>query len=247
MKLPARQIPRMAVSCRNLVKAFASEDGAVMALNSVNFEVGVGELVILVGPSGCGKTTLVSTVAALTEPNSGECDVMGRNIRQLSARERSDFRREKLGFVFQSFHLVPTVSVIDNVAVPLLLAGKSRKRAYDQAAKILEKLGIGHKLSARPFQLSGGQQQRVAIARALVHEPPLVLCDEPTSALDQATGRIVMRIFRECIRKRGVSMVVVSHDNRIFPYADRIVEMDDGKIISSVAQKPSTEIGLFVP
>jgi putative ABC transport system ATP-binding protein len=227
-------VPRgPALSCRNLAKAFTSEDGPVHALRGVDFDVARGELVMIVGPSGCGKTTMILIIAALLAQDSGVCTVLGKDVKSLSDREKALFRRDSMGFVFQAYNLIPTITIAENVAVPLLLAGKSRSQALKCAAEILDQLGLAKKLQSRPAQLSGGQQQRVAIARALVHGPALVVCDEPTSALDHATGKSVMEMMCATVRDVGKSLIIVSHDNRIFPFADRIIEMDDGRIIRS--------------
>jgi putative ABC transport system ATP-binding protein len=237
---PVRSLD-LAVSCRGLSKSFKSVDGPINALRDVDFEVARGELVMIVGPSGCGKTTLISVIAAMLSQDKGDCRVLGENLTQLSEREKSLFRRDGMGFVFQSYNLIPTITIAENVAVPLLLSGVSRKRARSMASAILDRLGLAKKLNAWPSQLSGGQQQRVSIARALVHTPSLVICDEPTSALDHATGRNVMELLRATMCLKGKSLIIVTHDNRIFPFADRIVEMDDGKIIgSSIRQNQKT-------
>jgi putative ABC transport system ATP-binding protein len=227
-------VPRgAALTCRNLAKSFVSEDGPVHALRGVDFDVARGELVMIVGPSGCGKTTMISIIAALLAQDSGVCTVLGKDVKALSDREKALFRRDSMGFVFQAYNLIPTLTIVENVAVPLLLAEKSRSTALKHAAAMLDQLGLAKKLQSRPNQLSGGQQQRVAIARALVHQPALVVCDEPTSALDHATGKSVMEMMCATVRDAGKSMIIVTHDNRIFPFADRIIEMDDGQIIWS--------------
>jgi putative ABC transport system ATP-binding protein len=235
--LPLR--PReLAVSCRGLCKSFKSEDGPIHALRDVDFDVARGELVMIVGPSGCGKTTLISVIAAMLSQDKGNCHVLGANLSQLTEHDKSLFRRDGMGFVFQSYNLIPTITICENVAVPLLLSSAGQKTSRARAIEMLDRLGLSKKLNAWPSQLSGGQQQRASIARALVHEPSLVICDEPTSALDHATGRVVMELLRETMCNKGKSLIIVTHDNRIFPFADRIVEMNDGEIVSSSNQHP---------
>jgi putative ABC transport system ATP-binding protein len=229
--------PTLSVSCRRLVKTFAGADGPVHALRGVDFSVREGELVMVVGPSGCGKTTLISIIAALLGHENGTCEVLGEDLSQLDGGEKALMRRDRMGFVFQSYNLIPTISITENAAVPLLLAGVPRRIALSRSADMLERLGLGQKLKAFPNQLSGGQQQRAAIARAIVHEPSLVICDEPTSALDHATGVQVMQLLGEVARGTGKSLVIVTHDSRIFSFADRIVEMDDGRAVALGIQR----------
>jgi putative ABC transport system ATP-binding protein len=154
-----------------------------------------------------------------------------QELTALSERERTLFRRRHIGFVFQFFNLIPTLSVMENVAVPLLILGKNRAEAHSQAKEILVRVGLGDKLKVLPGELSGGQQQRVAIARAMVHKPKLIVCDEPTSALDADTGRLVMEVLRQTALSADRSLIIVTHDNRIFNFADRIARMDDGRIV----------------
>jgi putative ABC transport system ATP-binding protein len=220
-----------AVSCRGLGKSFALPTGPVIALDHTDLDVRRGELMMVVGPSGCGKTSLISIVAALMEPDQGTCHVAGQDLSQLKARQKARFRRNAIGFVFQSFNLIPTITIQQNVAVPLILAGADWRRSGWRAAELLERLGLGQRLTAMPRELSGGQQQRVAIARAIVHDPALIVCDEPTSALDHATGQLVLGILRDLTRESGKSLLVVTHDSRIFRFADRIAEMNDGRVV----------------
>lgn len=221
-----------AVLVRGISKSFGTGDGKVMALRSVDFEVARGELMMLVGPSGCGKTTLISIVAGILRPDSGNCAVLGSEFTKLSANAAIGFRGKNIGFIFQSFNLLPALTIAENVAVPLIINGVERHRAVKQAREILGEVGLGDRTDAMPLELSGGQQQRVAIARALVHQPGLIVCDEPTSALDHTTGAHIMEMMRHATHQRGATLIIVTHDNRIFEYADRIAHMDDGKIIS---------------
>jgi putative ABC transport system ATP-binding protein len=190
----------------------------------------MGELAMLAGPSGCGKTTLLSVVAGLLDKSAGELAVLGEIPDEMGTEERVLFRRRNLGFVFQQFNLIPALTAAENVAVPLLLAGVNRTNAVTQASRVLAELGLGHRASHLPRQLSGGQQQRVAIARAVVHKPRLLICDEPTSALDAASGRSVMELLSEVAVRPDRAVIVVTHDSRVFEFADTIAHMDDGRI-----------------
>jgi putative ABC transport system ATP-binding protein len=219
------------VSCRNIRKRFGAGEAAIEALRGVDFETRFGELSFLVGPSGCGKTTLISIIAGLLDPTGGELTVLGTNLDELSPSERVLFRRRNLGFIFQQFNLLPALTAAENVAVPLIAAGTPRRRAVDQASALLSQLGLGTRLLALPSTLSGGQQQRVAIARALVHEPRLVVCDEPTAALDHASGEAVMELLAANAVRPGRTVIVVTHDARVFHYAHSIAHMDDGRIV----------------
>jgi putative ABC transport system ATP-binding protein len=229
----------IAVAARKVDISFGSEEAKVIALNHTDFSAHTGELIMLVGPSGCGKTTLLSVIAGTLTPQSGEIEVFGQRLDGLSQEELTTFRRKNLGFVFQSFNLIPTLSVVENVMIPLLIQGASHAAAKKKATEILEKVGLRGREEGKPNALSGGQQQRVAIARALVHEPPLLICDEPTSALDKDTGAQIMEMIRALSRAPNRCVVVVTHDFRIFKYADRIAEMEDGKI-KRVVDDPRT-------
>jgi putative ABC transport system ATP-binding protein len=219
------------VRCRGVTKTYGAGTAAVRALRGVDLDVGRGELLMLVGPSGCGKTTLISVIAGVLDRDGGECSVLGEDFENMSGLRRTRFRARNVGFVFQAFNLIPTLSIAENVAVPLLINGVNRNKAIAQAKEILAQVGLGDRTEDNPQRLSGGQQQRVAISRALVHRPKLMVCDEPTSALDHATGQRVMELLREVASGHDLSLVVVTHDARIFEFADRIAEMDDGRIV----------------
>ena len=205
------------------------ESAKVMALRGIDLDVRRGELLMLVGPSGCGKTTLISVIAGILNQDSGDCRVLGEDLLAMGQRRKTRFRGENVGFVFQAFNLLPSLTAAENVAVPLLINGMSRGKAIARAKELLARVGLGDRTHSLPAQFSGGQQQRVAIARALVHEPKLIVCDEPTSALDHDTGHRVMDLLREVALGRR-SLVIVTHDSRIFEFADRIAHMDDGRI-----------------
>lgn len=221
-----------AVRCQNVVKNYGSGNALVQALRGVDLDVYPGELTLMVGPSGCGKTTLLSVVAGILNPTSGEVNVLGTNLTRLSSRRKVAFRRDNIGFVFQQFNLLPALSAAENVSVPLLIAGMARRKAMDQAVAMLERMGMGDRVNSLPSKLSGGQQQRVAIARALVHHPRLVVCDEPTSALDAKTGHTIMELLRELAVEGDRAVIIVTHDSRVFGFADRIARMEDGHIES---------------
>jgi len=220
-----------AVSLRGVSKAYGAGTSRVQALRGVDLDVRLGELLMLVGPSGCGKTTLISVVAAILDHDEGEIVVFDRDLKAMSPGEKTRFRGANIGFVFQAYNLIPTITVTENVAIPLLILGSRRAAALARAGEVLGAVGLGDKLEAFPAALSGGQQQRVAIARALVNNPRLIVCDEPTSALDHDTGRLVMEVLRKNALSADRALIIVTHDNRIFNFADRIARMDDGRII----------------
>jgi putative ABC transport system ATP-binding protein len=219
-----------AVVCRNVTKDFNTGDARVQALRGVDLEVHAGEMTLLVGPSGCGKTTLISIIAGLLEPAAGDIAVWGTPLPGLSPRRKVEFRRQNIGFVFQQYNLLPALTAAENVAVPLLIAGRRRPEAVARASELLDAVGMGDRAGALPSQLSGGQQQRVAIARALIHQPRLLVCDEPTAALDGALGQSVMELIRRVAIAPDRAVIVVTHDSRVFHFGDRIVRMNDGRI-----------------
>ncbi len=225
-----RPLAELAVRVRGVTKEFGSGGAIARALRGVDLDVPYGELLMLVGPSGCGKTTLVSIVAGTLEPTAGEVVVLGQDLVAMSNGRKVKFRRDNVGFVFQAFNLLPALTAAENAAVPLLIAGWPRRRAVEAAAAVLEQLGMGDRLANLPSELSGGQQQRVAIARALVHEPRLLVCDEPTSALDAENGRITMELIQRIAVQPDRAVIVVTHDTRVYSFADRIASMEDGRI-----------------
>ena len=220
----------VAVRVRGVTKEFGVGDSMTRALRGVDLDVPYGELLMLVGPSGCGKTTLVSIVAGTLEPTAGDVLVLGQDLVTMSNGRKVRFRRENVGFIFQSYNLLPALTAVENAAVPLLIAGWRRSRAVEAAADVLDRLGLGDRLANLPSELSGGQQQRVAIARALVHEPRLLVCDEPTSALDAENGRITMELIQQIAVQPDRAVIVVTHDSRAYSFADRIASMEDGRI-----------------
>ena len=221
----------IAVQCREVRKEFGNGGGKVLALRGVDLDVRYGAMTLLVGPSGCGKTTLLSVIAGLLNTSSGKVKVLGEEIERLPGGRQITFRRKNLGFVFQQYNLLPALTAAENAAVPLLAAGVPRRKAVQKANDLLATLGMGERASALPKQLSGGQQQRVALARALIHEPRLLVCDEPTAALDAETGQAVMELLAAEAVRPDRAVMVVTHDNRIFSFADTIARMDDGRIV----------------
>ena len=227
---------QIAVFCKSVTKSYVTGPTRVMALRGVDLAVRTGELLMLVGPSGCGKTTLISVVAGILDHDDGECLVFKQDLRGMGQTKKTRYRGQNVGFVFQAYNLLPTLTALENVSVPLLILGAPRAEAQSRAKAILVQVGLEDRLYALPAQLSGGQQQRVAIARALIHGPKLIVCDEPTSALDAETGQRVMEVLRNAALSSERALIIVTHDNRIFNFADRIARMEDGRIVSVESQ-----------
>jgi putative ABC transport system ATP-binding protein len=223
-------LTELAVECRGVTKEYGDGGGKVRALRGVDLDVRAGEMTLLVGPSGCGKTTLISVIAGLLDVTEGTVSVLGAELTALPGRKLVDFRAKNIGFVFQQYNLLPALTAAENVAVPLLIAGRPRHAAVARGAELLAAVGMGDKAGAFTNQLSGGQQQRVAIARALIHEPRLLVCDEPTAALDAHSGQTVMELLRRVAVQPGRAVIVVTHDSRVFGFGDRIVHMSDGLV-----------------
>jgi putative ABC transport system ATP-binding protein len=233
---------KCAVFCRGLTKDFGAGDTRVQALRGVDLDIPTGEMTLLVGPSGCGKTTLISIIAGLLEPTCGDLAVLDTDLTKLTPAQKVAFRGQNIGFVFQQYNLLPALTAVENVAVPLLIAGWQRRAAVDRAATVIATVGRTERAQALPAQLSGGQQQRVAIARSLIHEPRLLVCDEPTAALDAQLGHNIMELIYRIAVAPGRAVVVVTHDSRIFEFGDRMVRMSDGRVeIVEVTQKSSSE------
>ena len=225
-----------AVSLRGLKKGFGSGATRIEVLHGIDLDAKVGEILMLVGPSGCGKTTLLTLIAGLLDPEKGSIHVFGSHMETLSAGQKTTFRRANIGFVFQQYNLIPTLTAAENVAVPLLIQDVPRKAAVKRAEEMLEKVGLVRRMSSFPTLLSGGEQQRVAVARALVSRPRLMICDEPTASLDGETGEKVMETIRAVGLTEDRCMIIVTHDSRIFRFADRIARMVDGRILSVESQ-----------
>ncbi|QJR37860.1 ABC transporter ATP-binding protein [Gemmatimonas groenlandica] len=222
----------IALEGRGLTKVFGAGELAVTALHPTDIAVHEGEVLVIMGPSGSGKTTLLSMLGLVLSPSGGEVRLGGDNVTHASADALALIRRQRLGFVFQQFNLLPSLSALENAAVPLLLAGVPRRERLARAADALALVGVSARASHRPRLLSGGQQQRVAIARALVAGAPVLLCDEPTASLDGETGRGILAALRELADRERRAVVIVTHDDRVRAIADRFVHVVDGRVTS---------------
>ncbi len=228
----------IALEGRGIGRVFGRGDLAARALHPTDIQIRRGEVLVIMGPSGSGKTTLLSILGLVLTPTEGEVLVGGRSVAKATADEMAVLRRDGVGFVFQQFNLLPSLSVLENASVPLLLSGVRRSERLSRAMRALELVGMAEKRSATPRLLSGGQQQRVAIARALVNDAPVLLCDEPTASLDGTTGRGILATLRELARGGGRAVVIVTHDERVLSIADRLVHVIDGRVV------PGDENGL---
>lgn len=222
----------LAVRCTDVDKYYGKGNARTQALHSCDLEARAGELLMLVGPSGCGKTTLLSVIVGILDVDAGEVEVFGERVDRMSAGRKTAFRKRMVGFAFQQFNLLPTLTAMENASLPLLIAGEPRTKAMQRAGEVLASMGMADKVNKYPRELSGGQQQRIAFSRALVHNPRLIVCDEPTSALDSKTGEAVMQQLRQVALREDRCVIVVTHDPRIFHHADRIAQMEDGHIVS---------------
>jgi len=231
------------LEAKSVTKTYEVESTTINAVDDVSLEICPGEFVALVGPSGSGKTTMLAMLAGLLEPTAGRIVIGGRELGDMSEAQRTKFRREKVGFTFQSNNLVPYLSVQENVELMLKLNQRFNRESQKQARDLLERLGLGERLKNLPSQLSGGQQQRVAIARALVHNPNIVLADEPTASLDTERAFQVVETFADLIHARNLAGIMVTHDLRMCQYVDKIVQMRDGKIARII--NDTTQIGQF--
>jgi putative ABC transport system ATP-binding protein len=225
-------MPEPIVQVRGLTKTYESGAAAARALDGVNLDVHAGEVMLLMGPSGSGKTTLISIMGCILRASSGSVRIKGREITGLKETQLPRIRLDNIGFVFQGFNLFPTLTSSENVEIGLDLKGVRVRQRKQRARALLDSVGLSDKYDAFPADLSGGQKQRVAIARALAGDPGIILADEPTAALDSVTGRTVMDMMRKLAKDRGRAVVVVSHDGRVMEYADRVVHIEDGKILN---------------
>ncbi len=216
---------------RDVHKSFGSGTHRSPVLRGVSIDAARGETVFLVGPSGSGKTTLLSILGCIMTPDCGSVEVLGQEVGKMTPAQLTAFRRDNLGFIFQTFNLFPTLSALDNVCLTLAMRGASLRTARERASDLLNQVGIWHRRNARPSQLSGGECQRVAVARALADDPALVFADEPTASLDAENGQAVLQLLTRLVRERGVTLVVVTHDDRIFPFADRVLRLEDGCMV----------------
>jgi ABC-type lipoprotein export system ATPase subunit len=209
----------------------------VQAVRGINIKLLQGEMVAIMGPSGCGKTTLLNVLSGIDEPSSGQVLVDGKQLFGISDDERTEMRAHNFGFIFQNFNLLPVLSAVENVELPLLLVGKASSEARQGALKALSSVGLEDRANHRPSELSGGQQQRVAIARAIVHSPSVILCDEPTGNLDSGTSGEVMQLLKQINLENNSLLLVVTHDIKIAQQCDRILQMDDGLIINDNSEE----------
>jgi putative ABC transport system ATP-binding protein len=221
------------IHAQGLVFTAAAASGPVQVLRGLDLTVAAGEAVGIVGPSGSGKTSLLMLLAGLERPTGGKLSVAGRDLGGLDEDALARFRRQEVGIVFQAFHLVPTMTALENVAVPLEFAG--RRDAFERAAAALKDVGLGHRLEHYPGQLSGGEQQRVALARAVVAEPRLILADEPTGNLDRTTGAVVMDLLFDLRARMGTTLLLITHDPLLAERCERQVRIEDGRIVSDTA------------
>jgi len=223
------------ITLREVQMNYPLEQGEVQVLQEVNLTIQPGESAAVVGPSGSGKTTLLLLLAGLDQPTTGSIEIEGTRISSLSADEMADLRRDRIGIIFQSFHLIPSLSAIGNVTLPLEIAGDPD--ALDKAREMLNRVGLNHRMEHYPNQLSGGEQQRVAIARALVHQPPLILADEPTGNLDKNTGASVSDLLFDLHDNLGTTLVMVTHDPQMAMRCDRQLHLDEGKLIEKMHEQ----------
>lgn len=221
----------MMLQAKHIKKWFGEGEGKTVALKDISFDLDYGEMLYIIGPSGSGKTTLLSIISGILRPNEGEVVAEGKNIWELSEDDLADFRSKTIGFVFQDFHLFNTLTARENVAVPLILQKKPMDYALDEAGKRLEIVGLGKRVDLRPNKLSIGEQQRVAIARAIITEPDLLIFDEPTASLDGVTGKRIISFIKDNILSPKRAIIVVTHDNRIYDFATRIIAVEDGVMV----------------
>ncbi len=225
------------IRAEQLQKIYPLESQVVIGLDNISLTIAPGEFVAIMGPSGSGKSTLLYLMGGLDTPGNGRLEVAGARLDTLSSEDLAAFRRQTIGFVFQSFHLVPTLPAIDNVALPGIFAGVNRDTRLNRAWHLLNALGLADRIDHLPRQLSGGQRQRVAIARALFNDPPILMADEPTGSLDSTTGKNVMRMLRTLCKQRGKTIIVVTHDPNVARYADRVLRLRDGRLIGDVSRE----------
>ncbi len=221
---------QVTIVCKDVTKKFGIPGKEVLTLRGINLVAHENELIMLMGPSGSGKTTLISIIGGILKQDSGEVIVLGKPINSLPEAEKTAFRGKNIGFMFQNFDLVPTLTCIENVSIPLLLAGDKREDALTKASDFLFTLGLDEQRFRFPNELSGGEQQRVAIGRATIMKPKIILCDEPTSFLDRERGKKIMELLHQIKIENQCTLIIVSHDPRILEFADTILEIEDGMI-----------------
>ena len=220
------------IRVRDLYKVYRMGDTKVYALNGVDLDIRRGEFCAITGPSGSGKSTLLNMLAGLEHPSKGEIVIAGKHIEKLNEKQLVTFRRERVGFIFQSYNLIATMDAVENVALPLSFRGMGKARRAKRAKEYLKLVGLERFMTHMPNQMSGGQQQRVGIARALAVDPQIIFADEPTGNLDSKTTMEVLKLMQTIVRERNQTLVMVTHDNNLATYADRIIKIIDGKIVS---------------
>ncbi|NEP11134.1 MAG: ABC transporter ATP-binding protein [Symploca sp. SIO2C1] len=234
--MPSETI-RVFIELRNLSKNFVEGSGTRLVLNQVNATFNQGEFIVLLGQSGSGKSTLLNLLSGIEKPTTGQVLINGVAVNEMSERDCTLFRRDRIGFVFQFFNLIPTLTVLENVTLPQELAGKEIKELEDMALKLLREVGLAERCQTFPDQLSGGQQQRVAIARALIHNPMLILADEPTGNLDEETGDCVLKLLLELTRNVNKTLIMATHNPEIAKMADRVLRVHEGTLQENCSEK----------
>ena len=230
------------IQVKNIIKTFKDGDKETRVLKGIDFSAEKGEWISIMGRSGAGKSTLMYQMSLLDDPTSGEISLFGKDTENMSADDKTNFRLNELGYVFQDYALLPDLSALENVAVPLMMQGKSKTNAYAQAKISLDRVGLGHRLDNLPSQLSGGEQQRTAIARALAHHPKVLFADEPTANLDNESSKTVMQLFQE-VHKQGQTIIMVTHEEEYSQLSERIVLLDDGMVVSDNPTSPQLRQG----
>lgn len=223
-------MPDAILAATDLQRSYALAGSSVPALRGVSLELEAGAFVAVMGPSGCGKSTLLQLCGAMDKADSGSLKLDGREVTTMSDQDLTRLRRERIGFVFQFFNLLPTLSVLENIAMPLLLERVNEKTAFEKARTLAEKVGIGHRLDHFPNQISGGEAQRAALARAVIHEPALLIADEPTGSLDSTNGQRVLELFQELNRDLGIAILMATHDEQVAAAARQTLRMKDGRM-----------------
>lgn len=231
----------MILEAKEIFKIYQGLNKDLTVLDNINFQVNRGETVAIVGPSGSGKTTLLGLCAGLDNPTSGRLTLAGEPIEQMNENEKAEIRNKKVGFIFQNFQLLPTLSALENVMIPLELKGRP-EGAREKAAELLERVGLGDRYDHYPSQLSGGEQQRVSLARAFSNDPEILFADEPTGNLDEETGLIVENLLFELNREKQTTLIIVTHDLELANKTDRIIKLKGGKIISDLSIKPEAKV-----
>jgi len=220
----------IAIKCKGIKKSYLQSNTKTEALRGVDLEISNNKLILLAGPSGSGKTTLMSIIQTILTPDEGDLFILGHHINEMNELEKAHFRNINIGVIFQNLYLIPSLTVLENVTLPMIIKGGNENTANKKAFDLLKKLNIPEKVDSPPTQLSRGQQQRVAIARALINDPKIILCDEPTSALDQEQGSAFMTTLKELVLTDDRTILVITHDHRIFRFADQIIKLNDGLI-----------------